>query len=75
MKTSQIHKLGQHILSLILLSSCADINPYVFDVATCQFVDASGDRISCTDEKADGRVSVTPDEALKIAEKLDNCKN
>lgn len=68
------HKLALLILSLNLIS-CAEIDPYVFDVETCQFVNAEGDRIDCNDERANGRISVTPEEALKISEKLDNCKN
>lgn len=75
MNKSKIHKHVLLLLKLTLISSCAEVDPYVFDVDSCEFVNATDHRIHCTDPQADGRVSVTPKEALKISEKLDNCKN
>jgi hypothetical protein len=52
-----------------------NIDPYVFNVATCSFINADGAEIYCTDAAADGRISVNNEEAAAIERRLEQCNN
>ena len=58
------------------MASCGlNIDPYVFSVAKCSFINADGKELYCTDAAADGRISVTIEEAARIERRLNKCNN
>lgn len=64
------------MLNLCLVASCGlQVDPYVFDVAKCVFINAEGHEIYCNDAEADGRISVNDKEAAAIEKKLKQCDN